>query len=117
MPGRKLNKDSSHRKAMFKNMVTDFFRHEQIETTLPKAKELRSIAEKLITKAKNNQLNSRKQVGKKVQDKVVLEKLFDEIAPRYYERPGGYTRIIKLYPQRGDGAEKAILELVESESE
>ncbi|MFW6268603.1 MAG: 50S ribosomal protein L17 [Bacillota bacterium] len=115
MPRRKLNKDSSHRKAMFRNMATDFFRHEKIETTLPKAKELKRIVEKLITAAKDNSLHARRKVGKKITDKRIVNKLFDEIAPRYYERPGGYTRILKLYPRRGDGAEGAILKLVESE--
>lgn len=113
MPQRKLSKKSSQRKAMFSNMVTDFFRHGRIETTLPKAKELRPIAEKLITTAKTNDLNSRRKVLKVVKDKDVVKKLFDEIAPKFSERPGGYTRILKLYPRRGDGAEKAIIELVE----
>ena len=98
-------------------MATDFFRHEKIETTLPKAKELRRIVEKLITKAKENTLHKRRQVAEKIEEKEIVQKLFDEIAPRYYERSGGYTRILKLYPRRGDGAEKAILELVETESE
>jgi large subunit ribosomal protein L17 len=97
---------------MFRNMLTDFFRHGKIETTLPKAKELRPQAEKLITIARNNDLNSRRKVFRVIYDKSVVSKLFDEIAPLYSERPGGYTRILKLYPRRGDAAEKAILELV-----
>ncbi|ACL68907.1 50S ribosomal protein L17 [Halothermothrix orenii] len=113
MPQRKLGKTGAHRKAMFRNMLTDFFRHGRIETTLPKAKELRSLAEKMITTAKTNDLSSRRKVLKYVKDKEVVKKLFDEIAPRYSERPGGYTRILKMYPRRGDAAEKAIIELVE----
>ncbi len=110
---RKLNKNSSHRKAMFRNMATDLFRHEKITTTLPKAKELRSISEKLITTAKTNDLNSRRKLLKYINDKEVVKKLFDEIAPKFSERSGGYTRILKMYPRKGDGAEMAILELVE----
>lgn len=113
MVQRKLSKSSSHRKAMFRNMLTEFFRHGEIETTLVKAKELRSKAEKLITTARNNDLNSRRQVAKTIQDKEVIDILFDEIAPRFMDRPGGYTRILKLYPRRGDAAEKALFQLVE----
>ncbi|MFP4017494.1 MAG: 50S ribosomal protein L17 [Halanaerobiales bacterium] len=113
MPQRKLNKRSSHRKAMFSNMLTDFFRHERIETTLPKAKELRPMAEKLITTARTNDLASRRKVLKVVKDETVAKKLFDEIAPRFSDRPGGYTRILKMYPRRGDATELAIIELVE----
>jgi large subunit ribosomal protein L17 len=113
MPQRKLNKTAAHRKAMFSNMVTDFFRHERIETTLTKARELRPITEKLITTAKTNDLNSRRRVLRVVKDKTVVKKLFDEIAPRFVERPGGYTRILKMYPRLGDASEKAIIELVE----
>src|SRR6056297_3583935 len=98
---------------MFKNMATSLFREERIETTLPKAKELRSYAEKLITAAKTNNLASRRRVMNKIKDKEIVTKLFDEIAPRYSERPGGYTRILKMYPRRGDAAKKAIIELVE----
>jgi len=114
---RKLNRSSSHRKATLKNMVSELFKHEQIETTVTKAKEVQKKAEKLITKAKENSVHARRIVKKDIEDENILQKLFDEIAPRYYERPGGYTRIIKLYPRRGDGAEKAILELVEEISE
>ncbi|MFW5972051.1 MAG: 50S ribosomal protein L17 [Bacillota bacterium] len=113
MPQRKLNMRSSHRKAMFSNMLTDFFRHERIETTLPKAKELRPLAEKLITTARTNDLASRRKVLKVIKDKTVIQKLFDEIGPRFTDRPGGYTRILKMYPRRGDATEKAIIELVE----
>lgn len=113
MPQRKLNKSTPHRKAMFNNMLTDFFRHEQIETTLPKAKELRPLAEKLITTARTNDLSSRRKVLKVVKDKKVVQKLFDEIAPRFMDRPGGYTRILKMYPRRGDAGKRAIIKLVE----
>ncbi len=113
MPKRKLSRTSSHRKAMFRNMLTDFFRHGQIETSLPKAKELQPQAEKLITTAKNNELNARRRVLKVIRDKEVVKKLFDEIAPQYIDRPGGYTRILKMYPRRGDASERAIIKLVE----
>ena len=113
MAKRKLNKNSSHRKAMFNNMLTDFFRHGRIKTTLAKAKDLRPIAEKMITTAKNNDLNSRRNVMKRIKDKEVVSKLFDEIGPKFSDRPGGYTRIIKMYPRRGDAAERALIELVE----
>ena len=113
MAKRKLQKNSSHRKAMLSNMATSLFREGRIETTLPKAKELRSYAEKLITTAKTNDLNSRRKVLNKIKDKEVVTKLFDEIAPQYSERPGGYTRILKMYPRRGDAAKQAIIELVE----
>ncbi|ADQ15311.1 50S ribosomal protein L17 [Halanaerobium hydrogeniformans] len=113
MSKRKLQKTSSHRKAMFQNMATSLFRHGRIETTLPKAKELRSYAEKIITTAKNNDLSSRRKVMDKIKDKEVVTKLFDEIGPKYSDRPGGYTRILKMYPRRGDAAKKAIIELVE----
>ncbi len=113
MPKRKLGRKSAHRKAMFKNMLTDFFRHERIETSLAKAKELQPIAEKTITTARDNNLHARRKVRKKINDREVLIKLFDEIAPRFYDRPGGYTRIIKMYPRRGDASKRAILELVE----
>ncbi len=113
MPQRKLNKNTSHRKAMFNNMLTDFFRHERIETTISKAKELRPLAEKLITTARTNDLASRRKVLKVVKDEKVARKLFDEIAPRFTDRPGGYTRIFRMYPRRGDATELAIIELVE----
>lgn len=113
MPQRKLNRTSSHRKAMLNNMATELFRRERIETTLTKAKELRPFSEKIISAAKVNTLSSRRNVLKKIKDKEVVRKLFDEIGPRFNERPGGYTRIIKLYPRRGDATETAIIELVE----
>ena len=111
--GRKLNRTSSHRTAMFANMAASLIEHEQIVTTLPKAKELRPIVEKLVTLAKRGDLHARRlalaQLG---QDKFVVHKLFEEIAPRYAERPGGYTRILKLGPRRSDATEMVYLELV-----
>lgn len=113
MAQRKLSKNSSHRKAMFNNMLTDLFRHGRIKTTLAKAKELRPIAEKIITTAKTNDLSSRRKIMKRIKDKEVISKLFDEIGPKFNDRPGGYTRIIKMYPRLGDAAERALIELVE----
>lgn len=113
MVSRKLSKKSSHRRAMLRNMVTELFRHEKIETTLPKAKEVSRKAEKLITAAQDPSVSSRRQVKKDIQDKEILTKLFDEIAPRFSDRPGGYTRVLKGHYRRGDGAEQAIVELVE----
>lgn len=113
MARRKLNRKSKHRKAMFRNMLTDFFRHERIETSISKAKELQPIAEKMITKAKTSNLQNRREIHSELKDREVVTKLFDEIAPRFSERPGGYTRILKMYPRRGDASERALLELVE----
>jgi len=114
--GRKLNRTASHRKMMFRNMVTSLFRHERIQTTTAKAKEARSVAERLITYAKAGDLNSRRMAARKLTDPAVLKKLFAELGPRYADRPGGYTRILKLDgPRKGDNADMAILELVEAE--
>jgi len=114
--GRKLNRNASHRKAMFRNLVTSLFRHERVETTTQKAKEARSLAERLITYAKAGDLNSRRMAARKLYDPAVLKKLFEEIGPRYKDRPGGYTRVLKIDGRRhGDNAEVAILELVEAE--
>lgn len=110
--GRKLNKKPAHRKAMFANMATSLFQHERIQTTTPKAKELRSVAEKLITLAKRGDLHARRQAAKLVRDPVVLSKLFGELAGRYTERPGGYTRVLQIGKRRGDNAPMAIIELV-----
>jgi large subunit ribosomal protein L17 len=115
--GRKLNRTPSHRRMLFRNLVTELFRHERIQTTVPKAKEARSLAEKLITKAKAGDLNSRRHAARKLNDPAVLKKLFEEIGPRYAERPGGYTRILRLSGNRkGDNAELAILELVDTKA-
>lgn len=110
--GRKLSRTSSHRKATLRNMVTSLFRHERIETTTAKAKELRPYAERLITLARRGDLHSRRLARRKIEDREVLGKLFDDIAPRYTERPGGYTRILKLGNRKGDAAEMSLIELV-----
>jgi len=111
--GRKLNRTPAHRKMLYRNLVTALFKHERIQTTVPKAKEARIVAEKLITKAKKGDLHSRRLAARKVNEPAVLQKLFAEIGPRYADRPGGYTRIMLLGPRRGDNAELAILELVD----
>lgn len=110
---RKLGRRSDHRQAMFANLVTSLFQHGKIETTLTRAKDTRSIAEKLITSAKKGDLHSRRRVMRVIRDKDVVAKLFDNIAPKYADRPGGYTRILKTENRRGDAALMAILELVE----
>lgn len=113
--GRKLGRTAAHRKMLYRNLVTALFKHERIQTTVPKAKEARRVAEKLITFAKRGDLHARRQVARKLNDPQVLQKLFDEIGPRYNERPGGYTRILRLHGfRKGDNAELAILELVDS---
>lgn len=109
---RKLNRDSSARKALFRSIVTSFFAHERIETTEAKAKEVSGIAEKLITLAKRGDLHARRQVLAFLMDEEVTKKLFDTIAPKYADRQGGYTRILKLGPRKGDAAPMSILELV-----
>ena len=111
--GRKLNRTTAHREAMFNNMVTSLFEHERIQTTLPKSKELRRTAEKLITIAKKGDVHSRRIAAKRVHNNDVLKKLFDSIGPRYASRNGGYTRIIKLGNRFGDCAPMSIIELVE----
>ena len=111
--GRKLNRTPAHRKMLYRNLVTALFKHERIQTTVPKAKEARSLAEKLITFAKRGDLNARRQAARKLNEPAVLQKLFEEIGPRYAERPGGYTRILRLGARKGDNAELAILELVD----
>jgi len=110
--GRKLGRTSSHRQAMFRNMVTSLFEHERIVTTEQKAKELKPIAEKMITLAKRGDLHARRQALSYIQSKNVVAKLFDEIQSQFADRQGGYTRIIKTGPRRGDAAQMAIIELV-----
>ena len=110
--GRKLQRTASHRRAMLRNLATSLFRHERIETTTAKAKELRPYAERLITLARRGDLHARRLVARKIQDREVLGKLFDEISSRYAERPGGYTRILKLGNRQGDAAELSLIELV-----
>ncbi|RKZ19999.1 50S ribosomal protein L17 [bacterium] len=111
--GRKLNRTAAHRKMLYRNLVTALFKHERIQTTVPKAKEARVVAEKLITFAKRGDLHARRMVARKVNEPAVLQKLFAEIGPRYADRPGGYTRILRLGNRKGDNAEVAILELVD----
>jgi large subunit ribosomal protein L17 len=113
MANRKLGRTSSHRKAMFRNQLASLIDNERIITTLPKAKELRPLAEKLITLAKNDSVHARRQAFEQVPDNALIAKLFDTLGPRFSTRPGGYTRIMKLGARRGDAAEMAILELVE----
>ncbi|MBQ3160999.1 MAG: 50S ribosomal protein L17 [Oscillospiraceae bacterium] len=114
MPGtRKLGRTSDHRKAMLRAMVTYLLENGKIETTVTRAKEVRSMAEKMITTAKTNDLHSKRQVLAYVTKEDVVKKLFDEIAPKYADRNGGYTRIIKIGPRRGDAAEMAIISLVD----
>lgn len=110
--GRKLSRSTSHRRATLRNLATSLFRHERIETTTAKAKELRPYAERLITLARRGDLHSRRLAARKIQDRQILGKLFDDIAPRYAERPGGYTRILKLGNRKGDAAEISLIELV-----
>ena len=113
MPGtRKLGRPSDHRKAMLRGMVTFLLENGQIETTVTRAKEVRAVAEKMITIGKNNDLHSKRQVLSYVTKEDVAKKLFDEIAPKYADRNGGYTQIVKIGPRRGDAAEMAIIELV-----
>lgn len=116
--GRKLGRTASHRRALMRNMVTALFASERIETTAPKAKEARRVAERMITFARRGDLAARRHVAKTVQNPDVLKKLFDEIAPRYVDRPGGYTRVLKLGVRRkGDNAQRAILELIGKKDE
>lgn len=111
--GRQLSRDSSHRKAMLRNMTASLFRHELIQTTLPKAKELRRVAEPLITMAKNDTLAKRRLAFARLRDRDVVTKLFGELGPRYEARPGGYLRILKCGYRPGDNAPMAIVELVD----
>lgn len=110
---RKFSRTQAHRNMMYRNLVTSLFKHERIQTTAPKAKEARAVAERLITFAKKGDLHSRRIAARKVNEPVVLQKLFAEIGPRYAERPGGYTRILRVGPRQGDNAELVILELVD----
>src|SRR5437660_3800087 len=111
--GRKLRRTTSHRLAMFSNQLASFFTHERIQTTLTKAKELRPLAERLITVAKNDGTIARRKVARWVPDRTTVKKVFENLAPRFVDRPGGYTRILKLGPRRGDAAEAAMLEFVD----
>ena len=111
--GRKLNRNSSHRRAMFRNMTVSLIEHEVIKTTLPKAKELRRIAEPLITMAKTDNVAKRRLAFSRLRDRNIVTKLFNELGPRYKERPGGYLRILKCGFRTGDKAAMAIVELVD----
>jgi len=114
---RKLNRTAEHRKAMFANMATSLIKHEQIITTLPKSKELRPIVEKLVTLAKKGGLHARRQAIAEIRDITQVKKLFDVIGPRYKERDGGYTRIMKAGFRYGDNAAKAVIEFVDRDVE
>jgi large subunit ribosomal protein L17 len=118
--GRKLGRTTSHREAMFRNQIASLIENERIVTTLPKAKELRPIAEKVITHGKQGTISARRWVLRWIpsteKQRTMVKKVFDEIAPRFTERPGGYLRIVKLGPRLGDGAEMAVLEFVDRES-
>ncbi len=111
--GRQLNRNSSHRKAMFRNMAASLMRHEVIKTTLPKAKELRRVAEPLITMAKTDNVHKRRLAFSRLRDREVVTKLFNELGPRYKDRPGGYLRILKMGFRTGDKAPMALVELVD----
>jgi large subunit ribosomal protein L17 len=118
--GRRLGRDSGHRKALFRNLIRELYLHERITTTEAKARAIRSDAEKLITTAKRgladggNRVHAQRTVVAYLNDKGVVQKLFDELAPRYAERPGGYTRIVKIGKRLGDAADMAVIELVEA---
>ena len=109
---RKLGRPTDHRKAMLRNLVTSLLREERIETTVTRAKETKRMADKMITLAKRGDLHARRQVLAYIYDEDVVKKLFDEIGPKYADRDGGYTRVLKIGPRRGDAAEMAIIELV-----
>ena len=111
--GRQLNRNSSHRKAMFQNMTVSLFEHEMIKTTVPKAKELRRVAEPLITMAKEDSVSGRRLAFSRLRDKAAVGKLFTDLGPRYKERPGGYVRILKCGFRDGDCAPMAYVELVD----
>ena len=111
--GRKLNRTSSHRKSLFKNMAQALLKHEQIVTTLPKAKELKRVVEKLITLGKKGNLHSRRLAFNQIRDKDIVSKLFDSLAKRYLDRKGGYSRVLKAGFRYGDSAPMAVIELVD----
>ena len=111
--GRHLGRDSAHRKALYRNLVTDLLRYERITTTDAKAREIRPIAEKMITLGRRGDLHARRQALSYIYDRYVVEKVFDDIAPRMADRPGGYLRITRLEPRKGDGAKMAVIETVD----
>ena len=114
--GRRFNRDSSHRQAMFSNMAASLIRHEQIVTTLPKAKDLRRVMDKYITLAKRGDLNSRRLAAARLGDEDMAKKLFDVLGPRYKDRAGGYTRVVKNGFRYGDMAPRAVIELVDRDT-
>ncbi|MEM7589472.1 MAG: 50S ribosomal protein L17 [Myxococcota bacterium] len=110
--GRKLNRTPAHRRALWRNQAVSLLRHESMQTTLPKAKQLRGVVERLITLAKKGNLHARRLAYQQVRDKQVLHKLFDQLASRFQQRPGGYTRVMKSGFRRGDNAMRAVIELL-----
>ncbi len=114
--GKRLGRNTPHRTAMLRNMVTSLFEHEKITTTDTRAKELRKVADRMITLGKRGDLHARRQVLSVIRDQKVVAKLFDQIGPRYKDRPGGYTRILKLGSRLGDNAPQSIIALVDEES-
>lgn len=113
LSGRQLSRNSAHRHALLRNMAASLLRHEAIKTTLPKAKELRRVVEPLITLGKSDSLASRRRAFAQLRDEALVEKLFVELGPRYQARPGGYTRILRMFPRPGDSAPMALMELVD----
>ena len=109
---RKLSRPTGHRLSLIRNLMTSLIRHERLQTTAPKASELRREVEKLIGTARANDLHARRLAAARLYDREVLKKLFDEIVPRYQDRPGGFTRMVKLQPRKGDGAPMALIELI-----
>jgi large subunit ribosomal protein L17 len=114
--GRRFSRDSSHRQAMFSNLAAALIRHEQIVTTLPKAKDLKRVMDKYITLAKRGDLNSRRLAASRLRDEDMAKKLFDTLAPRYKDRSGGYTRVLKAGFRYGDSAPRAVIELVDRDT-
>ena len=115
--GRKLNRTATHRSALFASLAVALIKHEQIATTLPKAKELRRVADRLITLAKRGDLHARRLVFSRIRDEAMVAKLFDTLGPRYADRPGGYTRVMKAGFRYGDSAPMAVIELVDRDRE
>lgn len=115
MMGRRLSRSYNHRKALFRNLTTELFRHSRIKTTEAKAKAIQPLAEKLVSLAQRGDLHARRQAAREITDPAVLQRLFDEIGPSLEARTGGYTRIFKLGPRRGDAANMALIEIVDQE--
>lgn len=114
--GGKLGREAAHRNAMLRNLATDLLRHERVTTTLAKAKAVRPVAERLVTLGKRDTLHARRHAARVIRDDEVVRKVFNELAPRYAERPGGYTRIVRLETRVGDRADMAVIEMVEAAS-